>query len=52
MQYNLNENILRFEIKVKKMHYLKSKKINIQTLADLLNLDVIEDLKKTTYKDL
>lgn len=55
MQYNLNDNILRFEIKVKKMHYFKSKKINIQTLADLLNLDVIEDLKKQlikTFKEL
>ena len=50
LQYNLNENVLRFEIKVKKMHYFKSKKINIQTLSDLTKTEIIESLKKQLIK--
>ncbi|MCA6438159.1 MAG: hypothetical protein IM592_16990 [Bacteroidetes bacterium] len=55
LQYNLNENILRFEIKVKKMNYLKSKKIDVKNLHDLTKHDVIESLKNQllkTFKEL
>lgn len=45
-QYNQPGKLLRFEIKVFKMQYLKDKKINIKTLADLLNIDELNNLKR------
>lgn len=54
-QYQLKENILRFEIKVRKMDYLKLKGINVNTYSDLLNKDVIKTLKNLllrTFKDI
>jgi len=41
-QFNRPKNIFRFEIKVIKMEYLK--KIGINTLADLLNIDKLKRL--------
>ena len=49
-QYRLNENILRFEVKVKKMHYLKSKKVPINCYSDLLNTETINLLKESLLK--
>lgn len=45
-QYGLDENILRIEIKVKKMEYFnsKSRSIGIHNYADLLNPDKIKTL--------
>jgi hypothetical protein len=43
-QYGLGENILRFEIKVTKMQFLRSKGINIRNYSDLLNPLIIEKL--------
>ena len=37
LQYEQSENILRFEIKVRKMKFFEDKKINIKYLSDLLN---------------
>jgi hypothetical protein len=36
-QFKLRDNILRFEIKVRSMNYLKTKNIHINFLSDLLN---------------
>lgn len=38
-QYKLPQNLLRFEIRVKKMEYIHKKNVPIHTLADLLNLE-------------
>jgi hypothetical protein len=43
-QYNLSENVLRFEIKVMKMQYLVIKGIPLHYLSDLLNMDIYEPL--------
>jgi hypothetical protein len=43
-QYNLRENILRFEIKVTAMQYLETKGIKLRYLSDLLNMDIYEPL--------
>ena len=54
-QYLQKDNILRFEIKVKKMQYLKSKKVYLNNYTDLLNLDNINKLKLIliqTFKEL
>lgn len=59
-QYQLNENIIRFEIKVKKMAYFKNKGVNISSLQSLVNqseilklrgilLDVWDDIHFTDY---
>jgi len=37
LQYRLNKNLLRFEIKVKKMEFFRARNINIHSFADLLN---------------
>lgn len=37
-QYELEENVLRVEVKVLKMAYLKEHAVNLNTLADLLNV--------------
>ena len=49
-QYRLKENIIRFEIKVKKMHFIKSKKIVINCYSDLLNIATINLLKESLIK--
>lgn len=46
LQNELNENILRFEIKVRKMDYLKSKGITANNYSDLLNENTIQKLTK------
>lgn len=46
LQYEQDKNILRFEIKVKKMEYFKKRKINISLLSDLIKLDIYNKLKK------
>jgi hypothetical protein len=43
-QYNLPDNVLRFEIKVTAMQYLESKGVKLQYLSDLLNIDIYEPL--------
>jgi hypothetical protein len=43
-QYKLPENVLRFEIKVIVMEYLKTKGVPIRYLSDLLNMDIYEPL--------
>lgn len=47
-QYGLNENIIRIEVKVKKMEYFNSKtrSIGIYSLIDLLQPDKVEHLKQ------
>jgi hypothetical protein len=44
LQYNLPDNVLRFEIKVLKMQYLKSKSVPLRYLSDLLNIAIYEPL--------
>jgi len=44
-QYELTSNLLRFEIKVIKMQFLKQKNVKIQTLHDLLNINELNKLK-------
>lgn len=39
MQYNQPEPILRFELKIKKMAYIKNKGVNITTLQDIISGD-------------
>jgi hypothetical protein len=54
-QYLQQNNILRFEIKVKKMEYLKSKNIHLNNYTDLLNIENINKLKSLlikTFKEL
>lgn len=43
-QYNLPDNVLRFEIKVMRMQYLETKGIKLRYLSDLLNMDIYEPL--------
>lgn len=43
--YDLTSNLLRFEIKVIKMQFLKQKNVKIQTLHDLLNINELNKLK-------
>lgn len=50
LQYGLSENIVRFEIKVRKMYYFKSKRIHINNLTDLLNPNVINQLREQLVK--
>jgi hypothetical protein len=53
--YNLVNEILRFEIKVSKMEYLHSKDININTLIDLLNYSIypkLTELIVSTYNEI
>lgn len=54
LQYQLKENILRFEIKVRKMDYLKAKGINVCAYSDLLDKSIIKTLVNLllrTFKD-
>lgn len=44
LQYGVNNNLFRFEIKVKKMEYFRAKKINIHSFADLLNTTTTKKL--------
>lgn len=44
-QNDLTSNLLRFEIKVIKMQFLKQKNVKIQTLHDLLNINELNKLK-------
>ena len=44
-QYGINTNVLRFEIKVKKMEYFKHHKVKLSTLSELLNNTIYSDLK-------
>jgi hypothetical protein len=46
-QYNLPDNVLRFEIKVTAMQYLETKGIKLRYLSDLLNMDIYEPLGNT-----
>jgi DNA replication initiation complex subunit (GINS family) len=43
-QYKLPDNVLRFEIKVMRMQYLKTKGVPIRYLSDLLNKRIYEPL--------
>ena len=44
LQYHLSNNVLRFEIKVMRMQYLKTKSIALRYLSDLLNVEIYEPL--------
>ncbi len=44
LQYKLPDNVLRFEVKVLKMQYLKKKGITLRYLSDLLNVGIYEPL--------
>ena len=44
LQFNLPKNVLRFEIKVTRMQYLKTKGIRLRYLSDLLNMGIYEPL--------
>ena len=46
-QYNLPNNVLRFEIKVIAMQYLETKGIKLRYFSDLLNVDIYEPLGNT-----
>lgn len=46
LQYDLPYGVLRFEIRVGTMQFLRNKGINIRYFADLLNLDIYEPLSK------
>jgi hypothetical protein len=46
LQYDLPYNVLRFEIRVGTMQFLRNKGVNIRYFADLLNLDIYEPLSK------
>ena len=43
-QYNLPNNVLRFEIKVTAMQYLETKGVKLRYLSDLLNMAIYEPL--------
>ena len=49
-QFKLDENVLRFEIKVRKMEYFKQRNINIKLLSDLLNPRIYPKLLKYLLK--
>ncbi|KPM50019.1 hypothetical protein [Jiulongibacter sediminis] len=44
LQYQLKDNVLRFEVKVTRMQFLKSRGIPISTLHDLKNKKIITEL--------
>jgi hypothetical protein len=44
LQYKLPDNVLRFEVKVLKMQYLKSKGVKLRYFSDLLNRGIYEPL--------
>lgn len=46
MQYHLTDNILRYEMKVTKMQFVRGKNIPIVTLSDLLNRENIQRLNE------
>lgn len=46
LQYHLNDNILRFEIKVRRMYFLESKGVFIISYPDLLDVKNIQKLKQ------
>ena len=50
LQYQLKDNVLRFEIKVRKMYYLESKGVFIFNYPDLLDARNIERLKQILLK--
>jgi hypothetical protein len=55
LQYNRPENILRFEIAVKRIQFFKDCKISIRTLSDLIKPNIYPMLKKVleeVYNDL
>jgi hypothetical protein len=55
LQYNQPENILRFEIKVIRMRYLRSKGVEIYNLQDLQNHGIYEplgSLLSSTFNDI
>ncbi|MBK9477329.1 MAG: hypothetical protein IPN99_00425 [Bacteroidetes bacterium] len=45
LQYGQGKNILRFEIKVRRMEYFKKREIEINCLADLLNPSIYKKLE-------
>ena len=50
LQFDLPYNVLRFEIRVGTMQYLRNKGVNIRYFADLLNLDIYEPLSEILIK--
>lgn len=53
-QSDVNDNIIRVEVKVTRLRYLKQNKIHVQTLADLLDENVLNGLKRVlvdAFKD-
>lgn len=50
LQYGVNKNLFRFEIKVKKMEYFRAKNINIHSFADLLNTTTAKKLTQLLLK--
>ena len=51
-QYDLNNNLLRFEVKVQRMQYLHSKGIKINTLQDLTTPVFYTDLLKVIISNI
>jgi len=49
-QYNLSQNLLRFEIRVKRMAYIHNKGVPIYTLSDLLNRENLVRLQKILFE--
>lgn len=49
-QYQQDKNILRFEIKVKKMEYFRKRNIDIKCLSDLLNISNYPKLRSCLLK--
>lgn len=52
-QYTTSNNLLRFEIRVSRMAYMKSKGISISTLSDLQNINMwkmLQSILSTTYQ--
>ena len=43
-QFNLPDNVLRFEVKVTAMQYLETKGVKLRHLSDLLNMGIYEPL--------
>jgi len=46
LQYKITDNIIRIEIKVKKMQFLYSKKIHIKNINSLKTKEILESLSK------
>lgn len=46
MQFDLPNNVLRFEVKVLTMQFLRKKGVEVRYFADLLNLNIYEPLSK------